>query len=310
MTLAILCSGQGRQHPEMFTLTGEVSEAAGLFAHATGLLGGRDPREMVRQDCSEEFHRNRPGQILCTLQAVSAAAALGPSIPHRLIVAGYSIGEVAAWGVAGMFPLTDTLDIAARRAEIMDAYSHPDDGLLFIRGLSRANIEALCARYGAGIAIINPGDAFVLGGNRTALGALSNEAKATAGTRVVDIPVDVASHTDALTLASPAFRDVLSHSTVAAAPAGDVRLLSGIDGTAVINLEAGLDKLALQISHTVHWASCLQGCIEGGATAFLELGPGGALSEMARGAYPDVSSRSLEDFRSVQGVRSWIEQQI
>src|SRR5215468_9096315 len=99
MALAILCSGQGRQHPEMFELTGGVPEAAGLFTHAAKLLGN-DPRAFVRTEAADAVHRNRAGQILCTVQALAAAAALRDAMPDRLIVAGYSVGEVAAWGVA------------------------------------------------------------------------------------------------------------------------------------------------------------------------------------------------------------------
>jgi [acyl-carrier-protein] S-malonyltransferase len=85
-----------------------------------------------------------------------------------------------------------------------------------------------------------------------------------------------------------------------------MRLLNGIDGSPVIQVEAALDKLAAQVSQTVRWADCLQGCIEGGATAFLELGPGTALSEMVGAEYRGVSTRGLEDFRSLQGVRAWL----
>jgi [acyl-carrier-protein] S-malonyltransferase len=46
--------------------------------------------------------------------------------------------------------------------------------------------------------------------------------------------------------------------------------------------------------------------MEAGATAFLELGPGHALSEMVASAWPDVPTRSLDDFRSIQGARSWL----
>ena len=38
MTLAILCSGQGLQRPDMFALTGDAPEAADLFAHAAKLI--------------------------------------------------------------------------------------------------------------------------------------------------------------------------------------------------------------------------------------------------------------------------------
>jgi len=124
MTIAILCSGQGPQHPHMFALTADAPEAGELFAHAATLLGGREPREMVQSDSDAVLHQDRIGQILCTLQVLAAAATLRNTWPRRLIVSGYSVGEVAAWGVAGLVQATVTLDLVARRAEIMDAASN------------------------------------------------------------------------------------------------------------------------------------------------------------------------------------------
>jgi [acyl-carrier-protein] S-malonyltransferase len=305
VTLAILCSGQGRQHPGMFALTDDAPDAADLFAHAAALLGGRDPRDMVRAEAGEVLHHNRVGQILCTLQAVVAAVVLKDVLPDRLIIAGYSVGEVAAWGVAGLLSTTGTLDLVARRAEAMDAASPIGDGMLFVRGLSRDIVDGLCERHDAAIAIVNPGDAFVLGGNRAALDALARQAKAMNATRLVEVPVEVASHTKRLAAASTAFRESLRHVRVLP-PAIGMRVLSGVDGSPVIDAETGLDKLAAQISRTVQWADCLQGCIESGATVFLELGPGPALSEMVAGAYRDVATRSLDDFRTLEGARVWL----
>ena len=305
MTLAILCSGQGRQHREMFALTGDAPEADALFAHAATLLGGRDPREMVRSNPSEGLYGNRVAQILCSLQALAAMKALGDAVPERIIVAGYSVGEVAAWGAAGFLSMTDTLDLVARRAELMSAVSPSGDGMLFVRGVSREAIEKLCEGHDAAVAIANPGDAFVIGGSGAALEALAHDARAMNASNVVRLPVEVASHTKRLAIASPQFREILSHLRMSFPRAG-TRLLSGVDGAPVLRLEAGLDKLAAQISRTVHWDACLQGCIEAGATAFLELGPGPALSQMAAGAYRDVSARCLEDFRTLQGVRAWV----
>lgn len=290
----------------MFALTGNALEASILFAHASKLLDGRDPRNIVRTETSQAIHRNRCGQILCTMQALAAVAALGQVIPDRIIVAGYSVGEVAAWGVGGLLGMTDTLDLVARRAEAMDAATSPGDGLLFVRGLSRDDVDRLCERYEAAIAIVNPGDAFVLGGGGTALKAVADEARAMNAARVIDLPVEVASHTKRLVGASAEFRESLRRVSVTFSPTAGTRILSGIDGSPVIDVEAGLDKLAAQISQTVQWASCLQGCMEAGATAFLELGPGRALSDMVAGTYPGVSTRSLEDFRTLQGARSWL----
>jgi [acyl-carrier-protein] S-malonyltransferase len=306
MTLAILCSGQGGQHRDMFALTSDAPEAAQLFTHATALLGGRDPREFVRGEADGVLQHNRAGQILCTLQPLAAACALADVIPRGVIIAGYSVGEVAAWGVGGLFDATATLDLVARRAEAMDAATHAGDGLIFVRGLSRDEIGRLCERHGAAIAIVNPGDAFVIGGGREALSGIAADARAMHGARIVALPVEVASHTKRLAAASAVFRETLRLVPMVFPPRSAARILSGIDGTPVVSADSGLDKLAAQISQTVQWADCLQACVEAGATAFLELGPGHALSGMAAEIGAGLPARSLDDFRSLQGVRAWV----
>jgi [acyl-carrier-protein] S-malonyltransferase len=306
MTLAILCSGQGPQHPQMFALTGGASEAARLFAHAATLLSGRDPREMMLFNTNTALHQNRAGQILCTVQALAATAALHDVWPRRILIAGYSVGEVAAWGVAGLVDAPVTLDLVARRAEAMDAASAAGDGLLFVRGLSRHTVDGLCKRHNAAVAIVNPGDAYVLGGTGAVLDALVEDAKGMGAGRVVRLAVNVASHTPRLASASREFRKVLGQIPIKRTPQTGVRLFSGIDAGSVLDIPVGVDKLAEQISHTVQWAACLESCVKAGASTFLELGPGGALSEMAASAYPDIPARSLEDFRTLQGARTWL----
>jgi [acyl-carrier-protein] S-malonyltransferase len=290
----------------MFALTGDAPEAANLFAHAATLLGGRDPREMARTDPDATLHQNRVGQILCTLQALAATAILRDAWPRRLIIAGYSVGEVAAWSVAGLIDATVALDLVARRANAMDASGRPEDGLLFVRGLSCGAVEDLCHRHDAAIAIVNPGDAYVLGGAGVALEVIADIAKRMGAARVVRLAVNVASHTARLAAASSEFHKVLDQTPTKPSPDPNVRLFSGIDGSPVVNISAGLNKLAEQTSHTVQWARCLEGCVEAGASAFFELGPGRALNEMAAGAYPDVPAHSLEDFRTLQGARVWL----
>ncbi len=307
MTLAILCSGQGPQHEAMFALSGDVPTAAALFDQARSLLGGRDPRDLVRTAGDETLHLNRTGQILCTLQPLAALAALGGGLGGSRIVAGYSVGEVAAWAVAGLIQPSNVLDVVARRAEAMDAVSATGDGLLFVRGLDREAIDVLCSQHGGAVAIVNPGDAVLLGGDRGALLGLAEAARAVGGTRVVRVAVEVASHTPRLAAASAAFRQALGALDVAGRLPPGVRLLSGVDATSVFDVSQGLDKLAAQISHTVRWADVLAACVEAGATAFLELGPGRALAEMVASAYPDVPARSFEDFKTLNGARDWLE---
>lgn len=307
MTLAILCSGQGPQHPGMFALTRDAPEAAELFAHAATLLDGRDPRNVVRTETDERLHDNRMGQILCTLQPLAITAALGGFGPRHLIIAGYSVGEIAAWAVAGLVEPTTALDLAAKRAEAMDAVSVPGDGLLFVRGLASAAIESLCARHAVTVAIVNPGQAVVLGGSGTALDGVAEEARRLGADRIVGIGVKVASHTPRLAAASAFFRRDLEAVSVGRELPAHRRLLSGVDAAPVLNVRIGLDKLADQISRTVQWSDCLTACVEAGATAFLECGPGRALAEIASVTYPSTPSRTVEDFRTLHGLGDWLK---
>lgn len=302
MTLAILCSGQGAQHAGMFELTAHAPAAAALFGHARALLG-HDPCEFERANLFD----NRTAQLLCTLQAVAAMAVLAEVLPRRRCIAGYSVGEVAAWSVAGLIEPTATLDLVAARAQAMNAASQEQpQGMLFVRGLDRDSVDHLCDGQQAAIAIANPGDAWVIGGLSSALSAIAIAAMAAGATRVVPVPVAVASHTYLLADAARAFRGVLGGTSMARAPLPGSRLLSGLDAASVLNVEEGVAKLARQVCEPIDWAACLAACVEAGASAFLELGPGRALAEMAAGAYPAIPARSLDDFHSLTGVASWL----
>jgi [acyl-carrier-protein] S-malonyltransferase len=305
MTIAILCSGQGGQDDAMFALTGGLPEAADLFGQAARLLGA-DPREWVRVVDPQRWRENRAAQVLCTVQALAAMTRLEAWLPRRRCVAGYSVGEIAAWCVAGCFDAHAALELVARRAEAMDAASRGDEGMLFVRGLTRAALAALCAGRDAALAIVNPGEACVVAGTRVALAAIEDDARRAGAVRITPVGVRVASHTSRLAEAVPVLRAALAGVSAVRRPASGVRLFSGIDGAPVLDPADGLDKLARQVAEPVEWAACLDACVEAGARAFLELGPGRALAEMASAAYPALPARSLADFRSWDGVHTWL----
>lgn len=123
---------------------------------------------------------------------------------------------------------------------------------------------------------------------------------------MIPVGVEVASHTPLMLDATAAFREPLARVPVQPAPSPGTRLFSGIDGAMVLNGPADLDTLALQLSQPVQWAACLDACVEAGADAFLELGPGRALAEMAASAHPGLPARSVDEFKSVAGLGAWL----
>src|SRR5277367_3202525 len=114
--LAILCSGQGCQGPDMFDLLSDAPEAAPVFERARTALDGEDPRELVRCATSDALHSDKIGQVLCCTRAMAAWAVLAVKVPRPLVVAGYSVGELAAWGVAGLLDYDGVFDLVVQRA--------------------------------------------------------------------------------------------------------------------------------------------------------------------------------------------------
>ncbi len=290
----------------MFDLLADAPEAAAVFAAAKAALGGRDPRDLVRQAGQDELHANKAGQILCCTQAMAAWAVLGDVVPRPLVAAGYSVGELAAWGVAGVLDPKAVLGLAAERASLMDAATEQPSGLAAIRGLSRQKLEPLCRAHGCHVAILNAPDQMLAGGRRTSLDALVRDAKAHGASAKV-IPVAVASHTPLLRRASEQFRAALGEVKPPGVLPPDARLLSGIDGNAVFDLRDGMDKLARQIQQAVDWAACMDACQSSGITRVIELGPGNALAHMMRTAAPDSDAHSLSEFHSLEGARHWLK---
>jgi [acyl-carrier-protein] S-malonyltransferase len=301
--VAILCSGQGGQHAGMFDLVADCPAAQPVFAAASEQLG-TDPRRLVR-DGGAALFEDRVGQILCCTQALAIWTALEEERPARAVIAGYSIGELAAWGCAGAFDAKATMRLAMRRAEVMDEAAPKNCGLAGIVGLRRPVLESILARHAASIAIINDVDSFVVGGRVEALAATCPDAAAQGAIRTVMLRVSVPSHTSLLAQAVPAFRAAL-HEAAPRALSPRYRLLSGIDGDSVFDLEAGCDKLARQIATPINWAACLTACRAAGAEAALELGPGAALSHMAARVFPMGRARAAQDFRTLPGLRAWL----
>jgi [acyl-carrier-protein] S-malonyltransferase len=222
------------------------------------------------------------------------------------VIAGYSVGELAAWGCAGALDGPSTLRLAQRRAALMDAAAPSDGGLAAVVGLGRPTLEPILARHAVSIAIVDDVDSFVVGGSRTGLEAACQEAAARGARHMVSLPVAVPSHTPFLSKATEQFRAVLSEASPRLPRAG-YRLLSGIDGDTIHDIETGIDKLARQISTTIDWAACLESCRSAGAEAALELGPGTALSHMASALFPDGRARAGEEFSTLAGLRSWLQ---
>lgn len=174
MSLAILCPGQGGQHVGMFARIAQLPAASDVIAAAANVLG-TDPIALA---ADPRRFDNAIAQPLVCAGTLAHWQALRAQLPTPTLVLGYSVGELAAHAVAGSIDIPTCLHLAATRAHVMDAASPADAGLMAVVGLSIPAVDALCQSHGAVVAIINGDDHAVLGGPRSALAALGNDASA------------------------------------------------------------------------------------------------------------------------------------
>lgn len=299
MGLCILCPGQGDQHPRMMQLVQEEAAAKVVFEEATEALG-EDPRDWLLTP--REFYRNRFAQPLLCVAQLATWTVLRGMLPAPRLFAGYSIGELAAYGCADAVGCRELTLLARRRALLMESATAIPSGLLAVSGLGRDQVERLCQGEEAQIAIVNARDRFVLGAAQACIRELQQAVERQGG-RATPLAVGVASHTAGLASASEAFRAILTDSALRA-PMTPV--LAGINGLPVYTREAAVETLARQISTPLDWAACLNALPEMGCTLVLELGPGIALSRMARQRWPEIPARSVEEFHSLAGVVEWV----
>nr|WP_315250212.1 acyltransferase domain-containing protein [uncultured Duganella sp.] len=295
--LLLLCPGQGDQHPEMFKLA--RTSAAGN-AMADRLLNGR---ESVL--ASGDIYANRSAQPLIVAATLSMWEALREQAPPPALVAGYSVGELAAYGVAGAIVPEQAVALAARRAQSMDdcANAAPGQAMLAITGLTLAAASQLAEQYGYCISIETGEDTCIAGGPAAHAERLQQAIEA-AGARSRPLPVEVASHTPYMQDAVAPFAQAL-RATPFQPPQAPV--LAGIDAAAVRDQPRAVDTLSRQLAESIRWLACMDAAAEAGITVALELGPGSALSRMLQNRHPHINTRSVADFRTLEGIRKWLE---
>ena len=296
LRLAILCPGQGGQHPGMFDLA--RSDAGAIRQIAEWTLPPMD-----------DLFANRRAQPLLVGAACGMWEALRTRIPQPHRVAGYSVGEVSALAVAGVLDASQAIRLATERARLMDACVDPaaPQGLLAVSGMVRDSVQGLLTQTGlqerVHIAIENGEDQVILGGLARDLSALQQRLES-CGARVHLLPVAIASHTpwmQAAVAPLTAFMQTLQFD------APEAPLLAGISGAVLTSGAGAASALALQTIAPVLWSQCMDALAEAGVNAALELGPGSALSRLLAARHGHVACRSVTEFRSIAGIVSWIE---
>lgn len=296
---ALVCSGQGTQAPEMLDFASPHAAGRAVLQEFSRVVGS-DLASLVA--AGQGLSENRLAQPLAVATAMANWAVLQPLLPPPQLVAGYSVGEVAAWACAGAWTAAEAAAVCRARAAAMDRFAPPRSGMLAVRGIPLAQIAAVATAADVHVAILNEDDHAVLAGVQPALAAAQAQLEAAgAWTRVLE--VQVPSHTPLLQSAAREFAEWL-RTQRGAAPTAAVVL--GTSGAQTDRYDRGFPALAAAIAEPIRWNDCMQQLVDSGIRAVLELGPGRSLSNMLHQAHPQIACRAVIDFRTPGGVAAWV----
>ena len=303
--LVIAAPGQGAQTPGFLSPWLELPGFAERLA-AWSELAGCDLIRCGTTADADEIRDTAVAQPLLVAAAIAAAEALtGDPVPMKgltAVVAGHSVGELAAGAIAGTISADDAMRLVRVRAQGMAAAAAAErTGMTAVLGGSEPEVLAAIEAAGLTPANVNGAGQIVAAGTLAQLAALA--ADPPPKTRLRSLSVAGAFHTSHM---APAVEALAA--AAAQVPASDpgLPLLSNLDGALVRSGQDWLGRIVAQVSSPVRWDSCMQAMARLGVTALIELPPAGTLAGLARRALSGVQLLALKSPDDLEAARTML----
>jgi [acyl-carrier-protein] S-malonyltransferase len=302
--LAFTFPGQGSQRPGMgrpwqkhdsWELVDEASHVAGRDVGALLLDADADTLKDTRNAQLTTF--------VASLMVLDAVERLG-IVPS--FCAGHSLGEYTALTATGALSFEDGVRLVVERADAMHEAGISSPGTMAaVLGLDDDVVEVACRRADSDVWVANfnaPGQV-VIAGSPEGVAAAGEHAKSLGAKKVMPLQVSGAFHTPFMTSARERLRTAI---TLASPRDTEVPVVSNVDALPHATGDEWSSLLSAQLSSPVRWKHCLLTLAEQGVTGFLELGPGGVLTGMAKRTVDTARTISVSTPEELDKLIEWV----
>jgi [acyl-carrier-protein] S-malonyltransferase len=240
----------------------------------------------------------QPLIVAATLLAYQELTARGLLADRERVVAGHSVGEIAAYAIAGVLSADDAVALAATRgAEMAKACATEPTGMSAVLGGDEAEVLGRLEQLDLVAANRNAAGQIVAAGRLSALDKLAEDPPEKA--RVRALGVAGAFHTEFMASALEGYAAAAQNVATSEPTAA---LLSNSDGQPVSSAADAMEKLVAQLTRPVRWDLCSETLRQRSVTAIVEFPPAGALSGIAKRELRGVPTRAVKTPADLDGL--------
>lgn len=240
----------------------------------------------------------QPLVVAATLLAYSELAKRRNGPLNDVIVAGHSVGEIAAYAIAGVISPDDAVMLAATRGrEMAKACALEPTGMAAVLGGDEAEVLARLEVLDLTPANRNAAGQIVAAGPLTALDKLAEDPPAKA--RVRRLATAGAFHTQYMVPALEAYSAAAAQVSTSEPTA---TLLSNRDGQPVTSATEAMDHLVAQLTRPVRWDLCTETLRTRGVTAIVEFPPAGTLAGIAKRELRGTPTHAVKSPADLDGL--------